>query len=263
MLDINSYLMDMAGMDAEAAISKMWTYAEKPERMRCFHKIVFELGVEDDALFWDNFWQIWSASENLNEDAQYIRELVDAGKLLGPSLRLDDEDAEQFGSLPDTFTVYRGGIKANRLGWSWTLDREKAVWFAERAFGPPHRYLMSTVVQKSDALAFLTSRGESEIVLDPDTLAAVTIEQEFYSESNRSAGLFYMIQSGKEFGDEGLRNQFIAESMMRTVADADVGKYIAEMTEMSDFCKWAGLRAKLGYCEAALSLLKERQVEMG
>jgi hypothetical protein len=66
--------------------------------------------------------------------------------------------------------VYRGFIGQRGKGLSWTTDREKAVWFAERfacleELGRPR--LVSGHAVKKDVLAYFTRREEAEIVIDP------------------------------------------------------------------------------------------------
>jgi hypothetical protein len=57
---------------------------------------------------------------------------------------------------------------------SWTLDREKAIWFANRwarIYGSPRLY--QTRVDPSEVLGYVVARSESEIVIDPSGLPAL------------------------------------------------------------------------------------------
>lgn len=78
------------------------------------------------------------------------------------------DDPEAFEALPEQFTVFRQGRPD---GFSWSLSPELLYGSAEefgslteeeRAEFELHR----REVRKSDVLALLTSRGESEVVLD-------------------------------------------------------------------------------------------------
>ena len=132
-------------MDTQTALSNMWSIADKPERLRCFNKIVFEIGIEDPKVFWEQFWSIWTTSENLNEEEDYIGPLIEHGLSLGsPLLGLEDSERDALAGMDDRITVYRGGGYWNLLGWSWTTDRAKARWFAERAHGPRERIVDRT-----------------------------------------------------------------------------------------------------------------------
>lgn len=71
--------------------------------------------------------------------------------------------------LPDEITVYRGvdgELELTADGPSWTTDLKVAKFFAYRygAEGCVYRYTL----KKPEALAYITSRDESEIILDFD-----------------------------------------------------------------------------------------------
>lgn len=77
------------------------------------------------------------------------------------------DDQEGWDSLPDEITVYRGvdgELELTADGPSWTLEKRVAEVFAYRlgAHGDLYRYTM----KKSEALAYITDRGEAEIILD-------------------------------------------------------------------------------------------------
>jgi len=66
--------------------------------------------------------------------------------------------------------VYRGAgnsRESSHEGLSWTIDKEKAIWFANR-FSMLGRkgYLYSGIIDKKDIFAFIESRRESEVVCD-------------------------------------------------------------------------------------------------
>jgi len=79
------------------------------------------------------------------------------------------EPAEQefLRALPDVLRVYRGFAGLRGEGLSWTLDRDKAIWFANRfAAGKPLR-IFSGTCRKADLFAYFNSRHDDEIVIDP------------------------------------------------------------------------------------------------
>ena len=82
---------------------------------------------------------------------------------------VSDSDDQLTGEL----TVYRGtfGDDPSR-GLSWTLDEDKARWFATRgARGVPRDRSTQTVwratVNAADILGYFTDRDEAEVVIDP------------------------------------------------------------------------------------------------
>jgi hypothetical protein len=82
--------------------------------------------------------------------------------------------------LPDseTFTIYRGvsGERRKRRvrSYSWTLDLDRACWFALRLTLPaPSVY--SAAVPRAKILAYYNGRGEQEIVCRPDRCRRVSM----------------------------------------------------------------------------------------
>lgn len=63
-------------------------------------------------------------------------------------------------------TVYRGCTSAGKRGVSWTLDSERAAWFARR-FKLAGEHVYAAEVPPSGVLAVLDDRGEGEVVVDP------------------------------------------------------------------------------------------------
>ena len=55
---------------------------------------------------------------------------------------------------------------------SWTLDKEKAEWFAHR-FGEDGTVYQARI-GKEHILAFFNARNESEVIIDPDRLTDIT-----------------------------------------------------------------------------------------
>lgn len=242
-------------MDPETALAMMWSIADKPERLRCFHKIVFDLNYSDPKGFWQEFWHIWTTSENLNEDADHIIRLVAHGMTIAaPRSGLKAKDRKKLAALPKRVTVYRGGTRANQRGWSWTTDREMAKFFANRAVGSTERIISKLVVDKRDVLAYLGGRNESEIVLDPAIIGEIEIDEVFEVEDGGRAALFYAVQSGRlSFGGDRVS----AEMMAITIPHAAIEKNIADIAPMLEFARWAEL-GKRGYFEALIEVLREK-----
>jgi hypothetical protein len=102
---------------------------------------------------------------------------------------LRDEQGEQ---LPEgDVEIYRGVSGAPRpgcrSGLSWTLDIERARWFAIRfavVHGNPRVY--SATVDSQAVLAFLTGRHEREVVVDPHDLRRVRLLERFPEKQTQS-----------------------------------------------------------------------------
>jgi hypothetical protein len=86
------------------------------------------------------------------------------------------DDQEGFDKLPEKLTLYRGVDFVFELtpeGPSWTRSRETAKFFAVRM---AKGHLYTATVNKSDALAYFSGRGESEIILDWEDMDQSLIE---------------------------------------------------------------------------------------
>jgi hypothetical protein len=79
---------------------------------------------------------------------------------------MSNDEWTRLAEMPHSFPVYRGFGGKHGLSISWTFDRDKAVWFANRfkALGKPK--LTSGTIQRSKVLALFLGRDESEIVAD-------------------------------------------------------------------------------------------------
>lgn len=78
----------------------------------------------------------WTAIENITGDSNVNgMEIVKWFKRADKKSLMNEEELFVYESLPEEVTVYRGVTSYNRKkekALSWTLDYEKAVWFANR-----------------------------------------------------------------------------------------------------------------------------------
>ncbi len=68
-----------------------------------------------------------------------------------------------------TWTVYRGASAPDHDGMSWTLNRDKAMWFARRLDGTG--FLMETTIEPFQVLGYTDERQEQEVILWPEASA--------------------------------------------------------------------------------------------
>lgn len=83
--------------------------------------------------------------------------------------RNNDQIIKDGKALPQNRILYRGQDMKDPLGFSWTTDAAIAKKFAAGAgVRRPNRHpvIYRTGFQRSNVLAFLTGRGESEVILD-------------------------------------------------------------------------------------------------
>lgn len=139
---------------------------ERPYRFNAMMEL-FDLGlVEGDKAKAELIGSVWIDSENIWQHQRQWKKLWSS--LKQPQLAMDDDDLTPFKALPDMLEVWRGvRFKSNNPnGLSWTLDRDKAIWFAKRFTGGTPT-LFSGMVKKEKVFAYFTGRSEQEIVVDP------------------------------------------------------------------------------------------------
>ena len=125
----------------------------------------------------------WVMCESPNNDPNFTqKQMLGLFKKADPQVLMDENEYKQFQALEDTLVVYRGvtSYNANRVkALSWTLEREKAEWFAHRFDEDGAVY--EAKIDKAHVYAFFSSRNESEVIVDPaflNELAEVQTEDE-------------------------------------------------------------------------------------
>ncbi len=138
----------------------------KPYLLLWFKMISPFLSDEDFAKL---FGEIWVISENPNGDLNVsLEESIKFFKSSKKKYLMTKEEYEIYKKLPDKVTVYRGVSKnRNPKGLSYSLLKEKAIWFQQRFADKDNPgFLIEKEVKKQDILAFFSRRGEAEIVVD-------------------------------------------------------------------------------------------------
>jgi len=148
---------------------------ERPYRLHAFIEIVDEV---DDPTYWTMVGNWWTDSENIHQNFEEWMDLWSADRLDRESA-MDDEERVALAVMPEILTIYRGyQVASSKLGMSWTLDRQQAKWFANRFRRPNNTAWIATAkIYKTDVLAYFTGRSEEEIVVLPDDVFDVRVEQ--------------------------------------------------------------------------------------
>jgi hypothetical protein len=112
----------------------------------------------------------------------------------GALAMMDRGERKAWDALPDEFTVYRGQQRKNDVGISWSLSRERASWFATNyrpRFTDKWRkgpgVLLVATVEKSDALAYLNSRDEEEVLIPVGKVRGIRYERPNNAEAELAA----------------------------------------------------------------------------
>ena len=110
--------------------------------------------------YWKLVADVWVDQESIYENKEEWSDILIHKTLDDCHLMMDEDEQKEFDKLPQEFKIYRGGIDA--YAFSWTLDKKKAEWFANR-FGANNKVFTKTI-KKENALALFNARGEKEIL---------------------------------------------------------------------------------------------------
>lgn len=115
--------------------------------------------------------EIWVTVENPNMDAMIsIDTLLEWFTEADKTVLMSSDELKTYNNLPDEVQIYRGvGEKSNPKGLSWTLNIEKAKWFADRY---KKGYVLTALAKKKDILAYFAGRKEEEVIIDGRKLDA-------------------------------------------------------------------------------------------
>lgn len=139
--------------------TKPYSFAFLNHAMPCLSKTDFSECLADT----------WVICEAPNSDPSFTKkQLVGLFKKADPQSLMTTEEYEQLQSIDDTVTVYRGVTEYNAdqvKALSWTLDKEKAEWFAHR-FGEDGTVYQAQI-GKEHILAFLAAETNPRSSLIP------------------------------------------------------------------------------------------------
>lgn len=155
----------------------VWLH-ERPYRLEAFIECVpriFELSMtveekrEKYKIYWELLGDIWTDSENIWQFQKYWKHLLGNNEDLdrfrpNKEYFMSEADRQVFKNLPEELTIYRGYHPGkNRNGFSYSLDKKKAEWFATR-FNKRGGKVLTLKVKKSDVFAYTNARNEKEII---------------------------------------------------------------------------------------------------
>jgi hypothetical protein len=145
----------------------VWLH-ERPHRCEAFLSIADRLPDKD---YWAFAGAVWQDSENIWQNLKEWRSILRSQRPAREHF-MSEEDRIALAEMADRLTVYRGIDRASYRGLSWTLDKSIAEFFAMRFNGPSQRIVEGTV-SKSRVIAYLSDRGEQEIVALPQHVRPV------------------------------------------------------------------------------------------
>ena len=129
---------------------------------------------------------VWTDSENIWQNYSEWAELLEkvGTKHFRASME-DEDDIKTLERLPEVVEVYRGGtiVWEDEMDaeppFSWTLDKERADWFARRfkEVRSEDGFLMKAHIPKEHIYFYTNARKEREVVVDPSELVVEWYEE--------------------------------------------------------------------------------------
>ena len=133
---------------------------ERPYRLEAFVSIQNYLKPKE---YWELLADIWVDSENIWQNKATYKKLFSKHRDYKKYF-MNSKERKYFDSLPEQIVAYRGYVKGqNRRGFSYTLDKKQAEWFAKRFDNDGS--VAKIVVPKSRVLAYTNRRGEKELII--------------------------------------------------------------------------------------------------
>ena len=150
---------DLEKAIAEKKYSQIIFLHERPYRLEAFVQITKELS---DKEYWSLLESVWTDTENGWQNLPTWRALF-WSKRPGRENLMDANERFTLQNLPETVEIYRGCLNGiNEDGIAWTLNRDKAEFFANRF--SKGGIVLSKQINKSDIIAVFNGRGEAEVI---------------------------------------------------------------------------------------------------
>ncbi|WP_156883389.1 hypothetical protein [Salipiger mucosus] len=131
------------------------------------------------ARFWKVARELWSDGEEDEDNPIWTRVMTCGVPHRGFMTRSRDRRALR--EMPENVKLYRGvqfeqyerpdPKRGANAGWAWSFSEETATWFARRFAEPGDtRFLVTADVPKSRIAAYITGRGEEEVLIEPGSV---------------------------------------------------------------------------------------------
>ena len=155
---------------------KVFMLIEKPFRLNWLEENI-DL-IKDDKQYYNFLKDAYMMTEFPMNGFSNYRDLLDLFYARENSkLMLDKDELELLNSLPNEVKIWRGVkvddvLDEDNIGLSFTLNKDKAIWFAERfaQAGVSQAILIEAVVKRDDILSIFLNRDEEEVIVNPEDI---------------------------------------------------------------------------------------------
>jgi len=171
---LNAQLAQKELAISEAVATGDWHRAimlhERPWRA---HAVSQHASAMDDASYWKIVAWAYTDSENVNENFTLWGDLLSAERP-ARNLMMTSAERQVLARQPKQITVFRGDVRKEPTDYSWTIDRDVALWFAKRTARLEKRsrsLVLEGLVAKQHVIAYKASRNEAELIVAPHHVA--------------------------------------------------------------------------------------------
>lgn len=155
---------------------KVFMLVEKPFRLNWLEENI-DL-IKDDKQYYNFLKDAYMMTEFPMNGFSNYRDLLDLFYARKNSkLMLDKDELKLLNSLPNEVKIWRGVkvddvLDDDNIGLSFTLNKDKAIWFAERfaKAGVSQAILIEAVVKRDDILSIFLNRDEEEVIVNPEDI---------------------------------------------------------------------------------------------
>ena len=207
---------------------------DKPERLRAFGEVSDHLS---DRCYWSLLSELLRRNESLYRDQSLLRKLLQCGRP-EKSFLMSVDEYKKFYRLPKLLTIYRGAWLDNAAGWSWTLTRGKAKWYANRCPYDGKPLLIKGRVKKELIEAYFGAEDHDEIFVSPNRVRIVTTIKLPEVQITQSQRIFQQVQAGFMLETDDIRIGLQA-SCMRINVKGNIEKAFKIVDErIESLTKW-------------------------
>lgn len=140
---------------------------EKPHRFNAFISVKNKM---NDVMYWEMLGELIIGTENFWQWKDKFHEILEERS--GSWQMMTESEKSFLLNSQSKLTIYRGCSNNNKQGWSWSLDKDMAIWFANR-YNSRDRILITGECDKSMVVAFFNGRNEHEILINPKNVNVI------------------------------------------------------------------------------------------
>ncbi len=142
------------------------------------------VGRKGDVRYWKLVGDVWTDTERPSGNSLWPELLSNSRSY--PEAMMSRDERRVLTDMGSTVVAYRGvgaqtkkrAIRFVRAGYSWTVNHERAVWFAKRFLERDGKaFVAEAHIPRKAILAYFNGRKEHEILVRPNSVEATKIAQ--------------------------------------------------------------------------------------